>query len=45
MFSSLSAQLAKEHVHQEYEKYQKLIEETHPDKLDKAIKRLENKNE
>ena len=37
----ISAQLAREHVHQEYEKYQKLIEETHPDELDKALKRLE----
>jgi hypothetical protein len=41
----ISAQLAKEHVHREYEKYQKLIEETQPDELDKALKRLGNKNE
>ena len=41
----ISAQLAKEHVHREYEKYQKLIEETQPDELDKALKRLDNKNE
>ncbi|MEI7663662.1 MAG: virulence RhuM family protein [Bacteroidota bacterium] len=41
----ISAQLAKEHVHREYEKYQKMIEETLPDELDKALKRLDNKNE
>ena len=41
----ISAQLAKEHVHREYEKYQKMIEETQSDELDKALKRLENKNE
>ena len=41
----ISAQLAKEHVHREYEKYQKMIEETQPDELDKAMKRLDHKNE
>ncbi|MCX6243179.1 MAG: virulence RhuM family protein [Bacteroidetes bacterium] len=40
----ISAQLAREHVHHEYEKYQKLIEETHLDELDKALKRLEKDN-
>jgi len=42
---SISAQLAKEHEHREYEKYQKLIEETQPDELDKALKRLGPKHE
>jgi len=37
--------LAKEHVHREYEEYQKLIEETQPDELDKALKRLGQKHE
>jgi len=40
----ISAQLAKEHVHREYDKYQKMIEVTQPDEFDKAIKKLEQKN-
>jgi len=38
----VSAQLAKEHVHQEYDKYQKMIEVSLPDEFDKAIKKLGN---
>lgn len=39
----VSAQLAKEHVHREYEKFQKTIEASQPDEFDKAIKKLEQK--
>jgi hypothetical protein len=41
----VSTQLAKDHVHREFEKYQMMIEETQPDEWDKAIKRLNTKEE
>lgn len=40
---TVSAQLAKEHVHREYEKYSKMIEASEPDEWDKAVKRLKGK--
>lgn len=40
---TFSAQLAKEHVHREYEKYTKMIEDSEPDEWDKAVKRLKDK--
>jgi len=40
---TVSAQLAKEHVHREYEKYTKMIESSEPDEWDKAVKRLKDK--
>ncbi|HBB93084.1 MAG: hydroxyacid dehydrogenase [Bacteroidetes bacterium GWF2_49_14] len=39
----VSAILAKEHVHREYDKYQKMIVETEPDEFDKAIRKLEHR--
>ncbi len=39
----VSAQLAKEHVNREYNKFSKMIEDTTPDEWDKAIKRLKDK--
>jgi len=40
---TVSAQLAKEHVHQEFEKFTKMIEASEPDEWDKAVKRLKDK--
>ena len=40
---TVSAQLAKEHVHQEYEKFTKMIEASEPDEWDKAVKWLKDK--
>ncbi len=39
----ISAKQAKEHAINEYEKYNKMINEIEPDELDKAIKRLKEK--
>jgi len=39
----VSAELAKEHVHREYEKYKKMIEDSSLDEFDKAIRRIESK--
>lgn len=39
----VSAQLAKEHVHREYGKYKKMIEDTSLDEFDKASRRIESK--
>lgn len=40
---NVSAQLAKEHVHREYEKFTKRIETSTPDEWDKAVNRLTDK--
>ena len=40
---TVSAQLAKEYVHREYEKFTKMIEASEPDEWDKAVKRLKDK--
>jgi len=40
---TVSAQLAKEHVYQEYEKFTKMIDASEPDEWDKAVKRLKAK--
>ncbi|MDP2337922.1 MAG: virulence RhuM family protein [Bacteroidota bacterium] len=39
----VSAQLAKEHVHREYEKFKKMIEDSVQDEFEKAIRRIESK--
>ncbi len=39
----VSAEQAKEHAINEYEKHKKMINETEPDELDKAMKRLNEK--
>ena len=40
---NVSSQLAKEHVHREYEKFTKMIETSSPDEWDKAVNRLKEK--
>lgn len=40
---AISAEMAKEHVHNEYEKFTKMIEASEPDEWDKAVKRLTDK--
>ena len=40
---AISAEMAKEHVHKEYEKFTKIIEASQPDEWDKAVKRLTDK--
>ncbi|MEI7421627.1 MAG: virulence RhuM family protein [Prolixibacteraceae bacterium] len=40
---TISAEMAKEHVHKEYEKFTKMIEASEPDEWDKAMKRLTDK--
>lgn len=40
---TVSAQLAKEHSHREYEKFTKMIETSTPDEWDKSVKRLSDK--
>jgi len=40
---AISAEMAKEHVHKEYEKFTKMIEASEPDEWDKAMKRLTDK--